>query len=234
MNRTTFQIYGATKGVVQSGLIINLDAGNPLSYPGTGILWTDLTGNGNNGTLVGGPTFNSANGGSVVFDGINDNVTFPSTISLTNKITVEVWVNLNSTNRNTGWILGREGSYRLIYTSSTLNPTFQWVCATTSNSWYSGPTVVTATGTPINNIYQVVGTYDGSRNRIYVNGVLITTGGPLSGNILNNNAYNLFKSGATNVDYGKGKLYLHRFYNKALSEKEVSQNFYATKERFGL
>ena len=232
MNRTTFQIYGATKGVVQSGLVINLDAGDPLSYPGTGILWTDLTGNGNNGTLVNGPTFNSANGGSVVFDGINDNVTFPYTISLTNKITVEVWVNLNSTNPfATGWILGRESSYRLIYA----NGSFTWVCATTSNSWYSAPTVVTAS-TPgaTAGIFQVVGTYDGKRNRIYVNGVLKTTGGELSGNILNINAYNLFKTGATNVDYGKGKLYLHRFYNKALSEKEVSQNFYATKERFGL
>jgi hypothetical protein len=231
MNRTTFQIYGATKGVVQSGLVINLDAGNPLSYPGTGTLWTDLTGNGNNGTLVNGPTFNSANGGSVVFDGINDNVTFPSNISLTNKITVEVWVNLSATTRNTGWILGRESSYRLIYA----NGSFTWVCATANNGWYTSPTVVTASPVAATSgIFQVVGTYDGSRNRIYVNGVLKTTGGVLSGNILNINAYNLFKSGATNVDYGKGKLYLHRFYNKALSEKEVSQNFYATKERFGL
>ena len=50
---------------------LTLDAGNPLSYPGTGTIWTDLSGNNNNGTLINGLTFDSGNGGSIVFDGIN-------------------------------------------------------------------------------------------------------------------------------------------------------------------
>jgi hypothetical protein len=44
------------------------------SYPGTGTTWTDLSGNGNNGTLVNGVGYNSGNGGSLTFDGVNDNV----------------------------------------------------------------------------------------------------------------------------------------------------------------
>ena len=60
--------------LVTSGLVLCLDAGNPKSYPGSGTTWTDLSGRGNHGTLVNGPTFNSANGGSIVFDGSNDYV----------------------------------------------------------------------------------------------------------------------------------------------------------------
>jgi hypothetical protein len=64
----------ATKGIVQSGLVLNLDAGVSSSYSGSGTTWTDLSGNGNNGTLVNGPTYSSSNGGGIICDGINDYV----------------------------------------------------------------------------------------------------------------------------------------------------------------
>ena len=35
------------KQIVTSGSILYLDAGNPASYPGTGNIWTDLSGNNN-------------------------------------------------------------------------------------------------------------------------------------------------------------------------------------------
>jgi hypothetical protein len=50
-----------------TGLTLNLDAGNLNSYPGTGNVWSDVSGQGNNGTLIGGPGFDSANGGSLTF-----------------------------------------------------------------------------------------------------------------------------------------------------------------------
>ena len=58
--------------IVTNGLVLALDAANTKSYPGSGTVWSDLTPNGNNGALTNGPTFNSANGGSIVFDGTND------------------------------------------------------------------------------------------------------------------------------------------------------------------
>ena len=58
--------------IVNDGLVMYLDAANSRSYSGTGTAWTDLTGSGANGTLTNGPTFNSANGGSIVLDGTND------------------------------------------------------------------------------------------------------------------------------------------------------------------
>ncbi len=57
--------------IVTDGLVLCLDAANSRSYPGTGATWTDLKG-GNNGTLENGPTFDAANGGSIVFDGTDD------------------------------------------------------------------------------------------------------------------------------------------------------------------
>ena len=222
--------------VVTDGLVLALDAADRNSYPGSGTTWTDLSTSSRNGTLTNGPTYSSANGGSIVFDGSNDYINFNSNPSLTNQITVEVWVNLNSTTPNgNGNILGREnaggGSYRLLYFSTG----FQWVCATVNNGWYTTGTHVSASVSATSGIYQVVGTYDGSNNRIYVNGTLITTGSSISGNIrTDGTSYYLFRSEAGNVDYGKGSLYAHRFYNRALTASEVSQNFQALRSRFGI
>tara|TARA_S200002703_G_scaffold68715_2_gene59638 strand:- start:149 stop:865 length:717 start_codon:yes stop_codon:yes gene_type:complete len=60
--------------IVTDNLVFCVDAGNTKSYPGSGTTWTDLSGKGNNGTLTNGPTYSSANGGSIEFDGNNDYV----------------------------------------------------------------------------------------------------------------------------------------------------------------
>ena len=62
--------------IVTNGLVLCLDAADQKSYPGTGTTWFDRSGNGNNGTLIGGVGYNSTNAGIIVFDGINDNVSF--------------------------------------------------------------------------------------------------------------------------------------------------------------
>ena len=86
--------------IVTDGLALCLDAANSKSYPGSGSTWTDLSGNGNNATLTNGPTYSSANGGSIVFDGVNDYV---APTGLTNALwqgnwTVSFWVNFDIIN----------------------------------------------------------------------------------------------------------------------------------------
>ena len=70
---------GAYSGpeINESGLILCLDAGNTKSYPGSGTTWTDISRNGNDGTLINMDSANldSANGGSLTFDGTNEYVT---------------------------------------------------------------------------------------------------------------------------------------------------------------
>jgi hypothetical protein len=217
---------------ITDGLVLCLDAGNPKSYPGSGTTWTDLSGRGNNGTLVNGVGYSGSNLGSLSFDGSNDYISFSSNPSLTNQITVDAWVNLTATTPNgNGWILGREGSYRLTYDSSS----FQWVCATVNNGWYTTGTPVGANLTTTNSIINVVGTYDGSNNRIYVNGTLRNTNtNTISGNILTTGNYYLVRSDAGNIDYGKLNMYSHKLYNRALTPQEIQQNFNATRGRFGI
>jgi hypothetical protein len=60
------------ENIVTRGLIMSLDAGFTPSYPLSGTSWTDMSFSGNSGTLVNGPTYNSSNGGTIVFDGTNE------------------------------------------------------------------------------------------------------------------------------------------------------------------
>ena len=86
---------GIGPDITTNGLILSLDAANRKSYPGSGTTWFDRSGNGINGILTNGPTFSAANGGSLVFDGINDVVNTTTSIidrSDGQEITVSCWI----------------------------------------------------------------------------------------------------------------------------------------------
>ncbi len=78
--------------IVTDGLVLALDAGNTKSYTSGSTTWFDKSGNANNGTLTNGPTFSSANGGSIVFDGVDDRVEFGSFGSLPTQGTIQFWM----------------------------------------------------------------------------------------------------------------------------------------------
>jgi len=195
--------------------------------------WSDLSTTSNNGTLVTGPGFSFANLGGLNFDGVDDHITFGSNPTLTDKITVEVWVKLSNPQgpNSQGLILGRESSYRLLYSFGSID----WVCATTNNAWYTTGTFITATSiNPFTDTLHIVGTYDGTNNKLYINGTLRTTGENISGNILTNGNYFLARTIAGNIDYGQGIIYSHKIYNRPLSAAEIAQNFNSIRSRFGL
>ena len=60
--------------IIPDGLILHLDAANTKSYPGSGTVWKDLSGNGRDGTLIDGVGYSTDNGGTLVFDGTDDYV----------------------------------------------------------------------------------------------------------------------------------------------------------------
>ena len=84
--------------LVQNGLVLALDAADKLSYLGTGTVWYDLSGNANTGTLTNGPTFSQANGGAIVFDGVDDYVNIPynSIFNSSTTFTVDFWFKSNN------------------------------------------------------------------------------------------------------------------------------------------
>ena len=211
------------------GLVVHFDAGNIRSYAGSGTTVNNLTGS-ILGSMINGVGFSSINGGFLSFDGTNDAVILSSNPSLGNQITVSVWVK-PSDNTNFGWILGRENSYRILYTTSI----FLWDVATANNGWYTAGTHITSNSiSVIDNWWNVVGTYNGSNLRLYVNGSLHTTGGNISGNLLSTGyTLNLMKADAGfPAVYGKGNLSQFLLYNRALSATEIFQNYHATKGRY--
>jgi hypothetical protein len=78
--------------LVQNGLVLALDAADKNSYRGTGTTWSDLSGNNNTGTLTNGPTFNGGNGGSIVFDGVDDYADFGNVLASLTNLTLECFV----------------------------------------------------------------------------------------------------------------------------------------------
>lgn len=227
---------GHSPRIVTDGLVLCLDAANKRSYGGSGTTWTDLKG-GNNGTLTNMDSSNFSNdgAGSLTFDGSNEYVTF-GTQALPSRITVEFWVSLDTITgvHGNSFLIGHEnssnGSYRINYSNTSIS----WVCCTTNNSWYSAGTSISSSSFSTGSkIYHVVGSYDGSNNKIYIDGVLHGTGANISGNIRSAAGnYTLSKPAATNLNYFKGKIYSNRRYNRALTAEEVRQNYLATKERY--
>ena len=89
--------YNFSPKIVTDGLVLYLDAANTKSYVSGSTVWNDISRGGNNGSLINGPTFISGNGGSIVFDGVNNYVEFGDVLDLgTNSMTVNQWVMLNT------------------------------------------------------------------------------------------------------------------------------------------
>ena len=135
---------GAAAGpnVVEDGLVLALDAGNTKSYPGSGTTWTDLSGKDNNGTLTDGPTFNSANGGSIVFDGTNDQINCGSSDDFafgTGDFTIEFWCNPDTVGTECIIAISSNGgisttNWQFRYNSSKMRWIYSQTANITSNS----------------------------------------------------------------------------------------------------
>ena len=235
--------------IVTDGLVLCLDAGNTKSYPGSGSTWTDLSGNGKNGTLNG-PTYNSSNGGSIAFDGTNDyaSISSPSPLSGTQLFTFEIWVNFTSISGNFGGISKAAWLFAGGTGSGTGQPEFSVRSA--NNTSFTPNTIVFGRGgggttgsLSINvsslmsngNWYQIVLIRSTSSSQtVYLNGSSIGTG----------NVSNSFSDGITNFGsiennsnysgYLNGKVAISRIYNRAITASEIQQNFNAHRGRFGI
>jgi hypothetical protein len=227
--------------LVTDGLILYLDAGNANSYPGSGTTWTDISGNGNTGTLVNGPTFNSANGGSIVFDGINDYVTIPysSTLNTPSGATYEFWLKNDGTktacflNRGTA-DTGTNGDNPRIYHYNTNKLYIDWNTLAGSDRYADN---VTYNELAFNNLVFIFS--PAQPFVVYANSVALSvtmSGSASSDATLLNNNNPIILGGALwgAVPYYAGKIASVKLYNRALSSAEITQNFNALRGRYGL
>jgi hypothetical protein len=228
--------------IVTSGLILALDAADRNSYVSGSTMWNDVSGNGNSGTLTNGPAFNSANGGSIVFDGTNDYVTTPIQ-NLDRPCTFSTWVNLNSLaswqtffGQDTSVVIPR-GRFYFQKTGTTQEGlvvnrvNFSMVLSNDAivpvnsnndmvvNVWYNYTAVLTTTTLSL-----------------YENGILQNTVNDSNVFLTPNTTITVNAGYYSNavVDYLNGKSSSFLIYNRALSASEVLQNYNAQKSRFNL
>lgn len=235
--------------IITNGLVLHLDAAQKRSYSGTGTTWTDLSGKGNNGTLVNGPTFNSGNGGSIVFDGTNDYVggsnldNLSSTLGGSSGITISMWVKRNVVSSGTSrTLIGFTNTSQVHKLLINFNPTDKIIVLGRSALEASGQAVTTINSfTSTISWYYVTGIWLYGSNTIlcYVNGVLEATTGTVSfsqSTLLSGTSitYNRIGSEGLGATLFPGNISSTKVYNRALSDAEVLQNYNATKSRFGL
>jgi len=211
--------------IATQGLVLNLDAAIKGSYPGTGTTWTDVSNNGNNGTLTNGPTFSSADYGSIVFDGVDDYVGFTSQPlnSVTTAVTYASWYNI--TNLTTRRVLFSFKDSLVAATSTGFD--YWWNVAATQGSL----TANMSTGS----WSHMVLTQNNTAVNLYMNGSPISS--VVGGTITTQReakAIGQYDTSPGAIGKFLGSISQAQIYNQALSQFQVWQNFNSYKSRYGI
>jgi hypothetical protein len=249
--------------IITNGLVLALDAGNTKSYVSGSTTWFDKSGNGNNGILINGPTFSSANGGSIFMDGAGDYIQpllSSSVLEMQPTVPYSCFVMFKTSQPNSGIILSNmdtTAQYRgwdifvsnetagmhfiSTWTTNAIKIQFNLPSSVYTNQWmyfgctYDGSSPTTA----LNSINSV---------SFYVNGVLANSG-------QTNETATGFTSNSAVISYTSDQRFrigsrwapsgvsapiignigaIHVYKNKKLTASEVQQNFNALRGRFGI
>jgi hypothetical protein len=236
------------ENIVGNGLALYLDAGYSPSYPGVGTTWYDISGNGSNGTLTNGPTFNSLSGGSIVFDGTDDYVTcgnISSSILSNNQFSVSFWFIMSGTARGDlfnikNFNIPQDDIGFFIDTDNKLYAYFSVQGVITNNPIGDGRASVSRTTFSRNKLYHITCMKDSSQKIVmYVNGVFdnntystITN----TSNVATTPLWigsNKISATVSSLPF-RGNIFTTQVYNRAVTPFEVYQNYNAQKSRFGI
>ena len=226
--------------IVTDGLVVYLDAGNTKSYPGSGTLWNDISGNGNNATLYNGPNYSSLFGGIIVFNGNYASVNVDNFIRNNTAYTISSFFYVNN--------IGAGSPYSVMTypISNNTNDGFwqhidigdgTWLWRTEDN--VAGEYGGTVSTTPFSSKKWFCLTSVVKTNTIiyYLNGLLYTTIATVfnwSNLRLDGTAYLYIPTGYGENYHMDGSVSNINLYNRELSSTEIFQNFNSQKSRFGL
>ena len=223
--------------IVTDGLVFNLDAANPNSYPGSGTAWNDLTPNKNNGTLVNGPTFDSGNGGSIVFDGVDNYIELgsvdsnnPLSLYGQTEFSIDLWLKPDYTGDTFQRVIDKSSGgsgangWCVIYPHSTSNTFYLFI---------DGSGILTYNDSSADgNWRNFILTRNGNTTKLYINSTLVST----------NTFTKTIPIDTTNMRIGtwnhstareyNGKISNIKIYTRTLLDNEILQNYNALKDRF--
>ena len=233
------------KPIVTSGLVLCLDAGNPKSSPGSGTAWTDLSGNGNTGTLTNMEVpgdYSTTNGGALTFDGVDEFVQINNPTTFHNQnFTISVWINPGVQDSNLislmdfdhtaffhGWVIQSENATgnRNYYLAWGTGGQFQPAGGFGNNI---GIQITTS-------VWQnIVYSKNGTSLLGYSNGSQVFTP-PTAGNSFVNYQSNKNVTIAKSTNNAgrefNGSISQVSIYNRALTATEIAQNYNALKSRY--
>lgn len=227
---------GHGASIVRNGLVMHLDAANVKSYPGSGTTWTDLSGNGNHGTLVAGVSYNSSSSGIMVFDGIDGYISTNYAPNLDNNrlYTYEVFFKddiAGGFNSNLSLISNYGSTATTPYSGFHIN--VDGTIRFAERNAVSSSVTITSSSVVDNTWKHIVGVADSQNIILYINGLQISTGARPGGVITSGQSYVL---GSQHLGrFQSCQISVFRIYvDKALSTSEIQQNFNAIRGRYGI
>lgn len=225
-NNLHSKLYNSTS-IIRNGLICYLDAANAESYGGSGSTWTDLSGNGNNGTINGSVTFSTANGGVFTLPGsVGSYIDVPLNMSSTNYtvigasryITAVANTHTNAQGgriisaKNNNWLMGQWYGYTENFYSEG------WVSAVSAGATDTYWRVYTSTGDIGADVYSM-----------YVNGNLTYQN---SSGSQGPNGFSIGNYAPGGTEYANGQIGILMVYNRVLSAAEVRQMYQVIRPRY--
>ena len=209
-----------------------MDAGNTRCYISGSSTCTDMTFNAE-GTIDNTINYNPDNGGFWEFDGTNSDIALGAQTAgqwSSDPCTFEFWARYNTNNNilymdRLAWA-GTDGVEFFVYTNN------KFYARAAGNGASTAPAAVSSTLSS-GVWYQLVGVFNGTDGKAYVNGVEDGTETILPVNDTTGNSYiGVWGDGATNE--WDGDIAILRIYHKALTAAEIKQNYESQKQRFGL
>jgi hypothetical protein len=214
---------------ISVGLVLSVDASNASSYPGSGTVWTDLSGEGNNGTLNNGVGYSSLNGGQLTFDGTNDSVSFGNSLTLQGTtLSVNVWFKGTQQGTNYNGIVVKQNLFGIYMFQSKLqlydfgnNLTRDTGVNISDNVWrHITVTYSDMVGIPTNNV------------NVYINGSLVLT---TTAGVQNATTVGLLAGFGNSADqFIFGSIGEIRMYSTVLTPTKVLNDFNSTRTRYGI
>ena len=224
--------------IVTNGLILNLDAANTKSYPGSGTTWRNLSNSASSGSLINTPTFTRDGGGSINLNGTNQYVDcgdIASSIRGTQNFTIELFGKKPSAGSDFhvgAWTAtNRQGFLLQWYVDGVI------YFGVNNNTLNSNRYSLTYTS----NFTHIVGVFDGTqasdlnKSKIFINGVQqVVTAYLTSPTTVPSTQVNFYIGLLPGFGYGAESMAVTRLYNRSLTSQEIQQNYNATKSRFNL
>ncbi len=208
--------------IITDNLLVNLDAGNTDSYPGTGTIWTNLVDESTYNIANG--TFDSSNGGSIVFNGTSTFVSIGTPLSTGTNFTKEAWVNANVVT-----------SPRNILSSAS---NVFWNNVSTLSGGVGGSfSLVTSSNFPTTVWRHVMLTFDDNSNtmRLYINGIQVSQNtGVTQSYVSETERIGAHFFNGKPASFWNGKISQVRVYEAALTGSDALNNYNATKARYNL